>query len=124
MTSIISGGGSFTVYGGTLGGTGTISGPVTIKNGGTIAPGNSIGTLTLATNLTLESGSTNLFEEQNSSSGDLLVVQGNLTIQANCTIAINVLGAALEPTTNTLITYTGTMTGSFNPTVVARRRVA
>jgi autotransporter-associated beta strand protein len=113
-----SGGGNFTVYGGTLGGTGMISGPVDIKNGGTISPGDSIGTLTLGSGLTLENGSTNLFEEQNGSAGDLLVVQGNLTIQPNSTIAISVLGAALEPTTNTLITYTGTKTGSFNPTVV------
>ena len=112
------GGGVFTVYGGTLGGTGMISGPVDIKNGGTISPGNSIGTLTLASGLTSESGSTNLFEEQNSSGGDLLQVQGNLVIQSNSTIAISVLGAALEPTTNTLITYTGTKSGSFNPTVV------
>jgi autotransporter-associated beta strand protein len=113
-----SGGGIFTVYGGTLGGTGMISGPVDIKNGGTVSPGNSIGTLTLGSGLTLESGSTNLFEEQNSSGGDLLQVQGNLVIQTNSTIAISVLGAALNPTTNILITYTGTKSGSFNPTVV------
>ncbi len=113
-----SGGGSFIVYGGTLGGTGMISGPVDIKSGGTLSPGNSIGTLTLAAGLTAESGSTNLFEEQNGSSGDLLQIQGNLVIQPNATIAISVLGAALDPTTNTLITYTGTKTGSFNPTVV------
>ena len=112
------GGGTVTVYGGTLQGTGTIPGLVTVKNGGTITAGNSIGTLTLASGLTLESGSTSLFEEQNGSSGDLLAVQGNLTIGANCTITISVLGAALEPTTNVLITYTGTKTGSFNPTVV------
>ena len=113
-----SGGGSFIVYGGTLGGTGMISGPVDIKSGGTISPGNNIGTLTLAAGLTAESGSTNLFEEQNGSSGDLIQIQGNLVIQPNATIAISVLGAALNPTTNTLITYSGTKTGSFNPTVV------
>jgi autotransporter-associated beta strand protein len=112
------GGGVFNVYGGTLQGTGTIPGLVTVKNGATISAGNSIGTLTLASGLALESGSTSLFEEQNGSSGDLLAVQGNLTIQPNSTISISVLGAALEPATNTLITYTGTKTGSFNPTVV------
>ena len=112
------GGGVFTVYGGTLGGVGTIPGLVTVKNGGTISPGNSIGTLTLASGLTLESGSTSLFEESNSVAGDLLQVQGDLTIQPNSTIAISILGAALEPVTNTLITYTGTKTGSFNPTVI------
>jgi autotransporter-associated beta strand protein len=109
--------GRVTVSGGTLAGTGLIAGPVTVKSGGTISAGNSIGTLTLATNLTLESGSTNLFEVTNNAAGDLLVVQGNLTIGANCKIAVNVLGTALEPVTNTLITYTGTKTGSFNPTV-------
>jgi autotransporter-associated beta strand protein len=113
-----SGGGSFIVYGGTLGGTGMISGPVDIKSGGTIAPGDDIGTLTLGSGLTLESGSTSLFVEQNGSSGDLLQVQGNLTIQPNSTIAISVSGSTLEPTTNTIITYTGTRSGSFNPTVV------
>jgi autotransporter-associated beta strand protein len=113
-----SGGGTFTVYGGTLGGTGVISGPVTVKNGGTISPGNSIGTLTLATNLTLESGSTSLFEVTNGTSSDLLVVQGNLTIGANSTIAISVLGTALNASTNTIITYSGTKSGSFNPVVV------
>ena len=111
------GGGTFTVYGGTLGGTGMISGVVDIKSGGTIAPGDDIGTLTLGSGLTLEGGSTSLFGEQNGSSGDVLQVQGNLTIQPNCTIAVGVLGGALEPTTNTIITYTGTKTGSFNPTV-------
>ncbi|MGO8836757.1 MAG: pectinesterase family protein [Limisphaerales bacterium] len=110
--------GNVTVYGGVLGGTGTIMGDVDIKSGGTISPGASIGTLTLATNLVLESGSTNLFEESNSVAGDLLQVQGNLTIQPNCTIAISVLGAALEPVTNTLIAYTGTKSGSFNSTPV------
>ena len=63
-----------------------------ILSGGTIAPGDNIGTLTLGSGLTLESGSTNLFGEQNGSGGDLLQVQGNLTIQPNSTIAISVLG--------------------------------
>ena len=47
----------------------------------------------------------------------MLQVQGNLTIQPNCTIAISVVGTAIEPVTNTLITYTGKKSGSFNPTV-------
>ncbi|MGA9778253.1 MAG: pectinesterase family protein [Verrucomicrobiia bacterium] len=113
-----SSGGSVTVYGGTLGGTGTISGAVDIKSSGTIAPGDSIGTLTLGSGLTLESGSTNLFAVTNGAGGSLLAVQGNLTIQSNCTIAVNIVGPALEPTTNTLITYTGTLSGAFNPTVI------
>ena len=113
-----SGGGTFTVYGGTLGGTGTIAGLATIKNGGTVSPGASIGTLTLANGLTLESGSTSLFEVTNGASGDLLAVQGNLTIGTNVTLAVSVLGTALDAATNTVITYTGIKSGSFNPTVV------
>ncbi len=112
------GGGSFTIYGGTLGGNGLVSGLVDVKNGGTISPGNGLGTLTLASGLVLEGGSTSLFDLSNNVAGDVLAVQGNLTIQPNSMIAISVLGTPLEPTTNTLITYTGTKTGSFNPAVV------
>lgn len=112
-----SGGGSVIVYGGTLGGTGMISGAVDVKNGGTIAPGNSTGTLTLAAGLTVESGSTNLFNFA-SGTGSSLAVQGNLVVQSNSTIAINISGPTVQPTTNTLITYTGTLSGSFNPSVV------
>jgi autotransporter-associated beta strand protein len=113
------GGGIFNVYGGTLCGTGMISGPVTIKNGGTISPGNSVGTLTLATNLTTEAGSTALFEVTNSPGAcDLLVVQGNLTINSGSTISLSVLGNPLAAGTYTLIQYSGTKTGSFNSTPV------
>jgi len=109
--------GKVTVSGGTLGGSGVISGAVTVKAGGTISPGNSPGTLTLATNLTLQNGSTSLFDVTNSPGvGDLLVVQGNLTV-SNSTIAINVLGTSLQPGTNTLIQYSGKLNGTFNPVV-------
>ncbi len=113
-----SGGGSFTVYGGTLGGTGLISGAVDIKNGGTIAPGNGSGTLTVASGLTLESGSTSSFTVASGGPSTSLAVQGNLTVQPNSTIAVNITGGQLQPQTNTLIIYTGTLSGSFNPTVV------
>ncbi|MFO1487825.1 MAG: autotransporter-associated beta strand repeat-containing protein [Verrucomicrobiota bacterium] len=45
--------GVVTVVGGTLGGTGTINTEVTVQSGGTLSPGASIGTLTIASNLTL-----------------------------------------------------------------------
>ncbi len=112
-----SGGGTFIVTGGTLGGTGVISGAVDVRSSGTIAPGNSAGTLTLNSGLTLESGSTSLFQVANGGPNSLLAVQGNLTVQGNSVIAININGSALQPTTNTLITYTGTLSGSFNPSV-------
>ncbi|MGD0208397.1 MAG: pectinesterase family protein [Verrucomicrobiota bacterium] len=107
--------GNVTVYGGTLGGTGMISGPVTVMNGGTIAPGDDPGTLTLATNLTMGTGTTALFEMANSPGvSDELVVQGNLTISSGSTIAINVPGTPLAAGTYKLIQYSGTKSGSFN----------
>jgi len=112
-----SGGGSVTVNGGTLSGAGLIAGAVDIKSGGTLSPGSGPGTLTLGSGLTVETGSTSVFAVTNGTSGGLLSVQGGLTIQSNSTIAINVLGTPLQPTTNVLITYTGTKTGSFNPVV-------
>ncbi len=112
----IFGAGTVTVDG-TLGGSGVISGPVTVESGGTISPGNSVGTLTLATNLTLAAGSTNYFEVTNSpGASDQIIVGGDLIV-SNSTIAINVQGAALQPGTNTLIQYAGSLSGSFNPTV-------
>lgn len=53
------GSGSVTVNDtGTLGGSGNIAGAVTINTGGTLAPGNSIGTLSIASPLTLGTGGT------------------------------------------------------------------
>ena len=112
-----SGGGTVTVNGGTFGGTGTVSGAVDVKNGGAIAPGNSTGTLTLGAGLTLENGSTSVFQIASGVTASSLSVQGNL-IASNSTVVINVTGSSLQPMTNTLITYTGTLSGSFNPTVV------
>jgi len=111
-----SGGGSVTVNNGAVGGAGYISGAVDIKSGGIVSPGNGIGILSLGAGLTLESGATGFFEVTNGASGDLLAIQGNLVI-SNSTLAVNVLGTPLEPTTNVLITYTGTLSGSFNPVV-------
>jgi autotransporter-associated beta strand protein len=107
--------GNVAVYGGVLGGTGMISGPVTVMNGGTIAPGDDPGTLTLATNLTMGTGTTALFEMANSPGvSDKLVVQGNLTIGSGSTIAISVPGTPLAAGTYKLIQYSGTKSGSFN----------
>jgi fibronectin-binding autotransporter adhesin len=72
--------GTTTVASGLLGGTGTIAGPV-IATGGGIAPGdNGIGTLTIDNSLTLQSGSTNVFEV-NATAGthDLVSVSGAVT---------------------------------------------
>lgn len=107
--------GRVTVSGGVLGGTGTVRGSVLVKSGGTITAGASIGTLTLATNLTLETGGAGLFEVTNSpGASDLLVVQGNLSIASGCTVTLNISGTALSSGVYPLIQYAGKKTGSFN----------
>jgi autotransporter-associated beta strand protein len=118
INSGIYGAGNVAVYGGTLGGTGKIAGTVAVKNGATLSPGGTPGTLTVSGPLSLETGSTCLFDVTNTpGTGDLLIVQGNLTV-SNGSIAINILGTQLAPGTYTLIQYSGTKSGSFNPTVV------
>jgi fibronectin-binding autotransporter adhesin len=49
-------------HGGTLGGSGSLLSAVTVQSGGTLAPGSSIGTLGITNTLTLNAGSTNVFE--------------------------------------------------------------
>jgi autotransporter-associated beta strand protein len=61
---------------GTLGGTGTIAGVVTNNAGGTLSPGIAIGTLTINSDLTLEAGSTNIFEVNGSTATNDVVVLG------------------------------------------------
>jgi autotransporter-associated beta strand protein len=69
--------GAVTVNGGTLGGTGTIDGTVTVSSGGTLAPGSGgIGALTVSGNLTLNAGSTNVFDVDGSGSGNDMVAAG------------------------------------------------
>jgi hypothetical protein len=72
---------SVTINGGTLGGYGTISGLVTNAAGGTLAPGaftNAAGTvLTLSSNLTLLTGSTNIMQlSLDHSTNDIVFMNG------------------------------------------------
>ncbi|MGQ3050358.1 MAG: DUF4347 domain-containing protein [Roseateles sp.] len=77
--------------GATLGGSGSISGNTTVNNGGTLAPGNSPGTLTVNGNLTMAAGSTLAVEINGTTAGtqyDQVVVNG----------AVDVSGATLAVT--------------------------
>lgn len=56
------GGGTVSVAGGTLGGTGIIEAPVTVSPGASLSPGGSIGVLTISNSLTLAAGSTTVAE--------------------------------------------------------------
>jgi len=90
-----------------------------LKNGGTLAAGfNNAGALTVNASLIAESGSTNQFSIASGGGNTAVTVTGNLTIGANSTIALNITGSPLPVGTYTLITYSGTKSGSFNATPV------
>lgn len=107
----------------TLGGNGTIVGAV--NAGGRINPGdlNTIGTLTVSNNVTLTPGGSLYFDlsstDPSISPGvnDLLQISGNLTLNNNI-IGINVEGIPTIGNNYGVVTYTGTLSGSFNPTVI------
>jgi fibronectin-binding autotransporter adhesin len=89
--------GTFTVHGGTLGGTGAITAPVVINAGGALAPGGlsvPIGTLTFGNTLSL-AGTTRMDVNKN---GGLFVndiVFGVTTLQLGGTLQLNVTGEPL-----------------------------
>ena len=101
---------TITVAGGTLAGIGVLNGPVSVLAGGTISPGTNnatTGTLTFSNNLTLAAGSFSSFGLGTNS--DRIVVKGNLALGG--TLNVTNIGG-LVARTNTLFTYTGTLSGS------------
>ena len=94
--------------GGTLGGTGTIGGNVTVN--GAISPGNSIGTINITGNYTQNAGST--YQVEVGSQSDLINITGNATINGG-TVAVQAVAGA-RPTTYTIVTATGGVTGTYS----------
>ncbi len=95
-----------------------LSGAGTVSNGtlavtGTLAPGgtNSIGTLTAATSLTLSG--TLLADVAANGAGDMLAVQGNLSLEPSSVLTIANPGQLDHQQIYTLATVTGTRTGTF-----------
>ncbi|MBU4211769.1 MAG: autotransporter-associated beta strand repeat-containing protein [Kiritimatiellae bacterium] len=109
----LAGGGAVTnKSGATLGGGGYIAGPVVVENGATLAPGGSVGTLTLATNLTLNSSSILSYElgqpgALGGGTNDLVMVGGNLVLDGTLNVTA-VTGFSYG--TYTLIKCSGTIT--------------
>ena len=103
-----------TVNGGTLGGSGSISAPVNVNSGGTLSPGtNGIGTLTIAGDLTLASGSTTIVKvDQGSAAADQ--VNGLNTVTYGGTLVVTNLSGT--PDTNTTFTLfsASTHVGNFS----------
>ncbi len=94
--------------GGTLGGSGTLAGAVTVQSGGVLSPGNSIGTITVAS-LTLNAGSSSLFELGAPPASDRATVTGALTVAGAHSINL-ANGGGMAAGTYTLMTY-GSATG-------------
>ena len=97
--------------GGVLGGSGT-AGDVNVLAGGVLAPGNSIGTLTVNGNLTFNSGSIYRVEADAAGNADKTVVNGALTIAGTLDVQAG-SGTYVRNTSYTILTNTGTQTGSF-----------
>lgn len=101
--------------GGRLSGSGTVTQPVTLAWRGAIAPGTGNGdpaTLTLAGGLTCGQDTAISLDIANSGPSDLVAVTGNLNVAGPTTFVIHPLDPTLNPGTHTLLTYTGTFTGS------------
>jgi fibronectin-binding autotransporter adhesin len=118
-----SGAGPVTATAGTvLSGSGVAGGPVTVS--GELSPGTptATGTFQAEAGLTLVSGSTLNFglsaSDPNPADGvdDLVAVTGNLTANNNA-ININIAGTPVTGSQYTLMTYTGNLSGGFNPVV-------
>ena len=111
----IFGSGNVTIEPGTiLAGTGTVNGLADVS--GALVPGNQglAGTFKAAGGLTLENGATvtNGLSATIASSNDLIAVTGNLIVNNN-TIVLNLVNGTLQNGIYPLITYTGTLSGSF-----------
>jgi fibronectin-binding autotransporter adhesin len=101
---------------GKLGGTGAITGAVTVNNGGTLAPGTSIESLATGA-LNLAAGSSFAVEYNTSGAPtvDVLDVTGNVTLAGSLSLTdLAAVPAALPLGTKlTILTYTGTLNGTF-----------
>jgi autotransporter-associated beta strand protein len=107
------GSGAVTVAGGWLGGNGTLGGAVTVQNGGILAPGGGLTTLTVNNNVTLQSGSTTVFEiSKMAQTNDQLVVSGAMNYDGTL-IVTNLAGTFVGGESFKLF-QAGAVSGSFS----------
>ncbi|WP_431470279.1 autotransporter-associated beta strand repeat-containing protein [Sphingosinithalassobacter sp. LHW66-3] len=108
-------GGAIDVQGGTLGGVGSSAGSVTVADGARLSPGGdgAVGTLTMG-GLSLSGGSILAFDlgapvEIGGTTNDLLVVNGNLTLDGTLDITNTGVGDGFGGGLYRLISYTGAL---------------
>ena len=98
--------------GGTIGGNGLIGGLI-VRNLATAAPGNSIGTITAATTVLFEQGSTYEVEVDAAGNSDLIVASGLATLEGG-TVSVLAENGDYDPRTNYLILHAdGGVDGTF-----------
>jgi fibronectin-binding autotransporter adhesin len=102
---------------GTFGGTGSVTGSITVNSGGKLAPGASIESLATGS-LTLAAGSTYAIEYNSTGTpaADVTQVTGDVTLTGSLTLAdLAATPTAILPGTKlTLLTYTGSLIGTFD----------
>ena len=106
--------------GGRVGGTGRFSQPVLVRYRGAVTPGagmGSAGTITFGSGLTMEDRTTFALDLSDDPTGtvksnDQVAIIGNLSLSGTVALVLNPLNGTLPPGSYTLITYTGTLTGS------------
>ena len=104
----------FTVdNGGTLGGSGTIGG-IVANNGATVSPGYSPGTLVVNGAVAFNSGSVYQVDVTPQGAHDLIISNGAVTISSGASVEIVAVNGIYKPqSTYTILTTTGTLTGTF-----------
>ena|GEM_PF-668899 len=99
------------VSGGVLSGTGTVS-SLSVQSGGTLSPGTGgVGTLAVSGDLTLASGSSTAVDVT-AAAADRITVSGAASIAG--ALNVNYLGAGFDVSQYTLISSTGTLSGTFD----------
>jgi len=103
------------VSNGTLGGTGTLGSPVQVTSGATLAPGASVGTMTINSNLTLETGSS-VFMEINkaAATNDLVTGLKDVAYAGTLTISNTSATPLAGGDSFTLFNASGARTGTFD----------
>ena len=92
---------------------GFYTGDLTIKNGSLFSPGNSVGTLTMDGNFTAESGSTLLFEQDDTGIDQLIILSGGTVNIADDAILELSMSSPILGVVYTLIESEDGLTGEY-----------
>lgn len=103
--------------GGRIGGSGTIKGGLELQNRGALLPGmNEADTIFIQNNLDEQEYAVNYFDlsAKADSSNDIVVIDGDLTVDKNVALKINLMDGVLDTASYTLFSYSGNFIGSID----------